>query len=109
MRDSFLIQRGDSTIEGFQEERALKLNFGNGIGIEWIESGWVMGGMKKILGRKNNVYSLEMRNPGVHRELKVIQSVWSIQSVGWASSQRCGLRCSLGTGKGESYRTCQGA
>lgn len=43
------------TVEGFKEEGALKLEFGSGIGIEQMDSGVLMGGMKNILGRRNNV------------------------------------------------------
>lgn len=76
--------------------RGIEAEAGNGIGIEQVESGWLVGGVKGIPG-ESYVQSLEGRNHGVHGELKVIQSVWSIP-------------CGVGQGS-EVWlsRPCQGA
>lgn len=65
-----------------------------------MASGWLMGGVKSIPARKNNVYSLEVRNRGVYGELNVIPFVWSIR-CGIGTWSRWDLRYRLGTDQGE--------
>lgn len=78
---------------------------GNGIGIEQVELGWLVGVMKGIPG-ESCVQSLEGRNHVVLGELKVIQSVWSIHCrIGKGSE----VWLEIQSGDRSLSRPCQGA
>lgn len=60
----------------------------------------MMGGVKNIPAKKNNAYSLKVRNHGEYGELKAIPFVWSI---------RCGIGTWSEVGLEQISKTCQGA